>query len=144
MTVQCSQRRMVVLGDKMKRTNTAVWREEYKHWRLNVQKDGVRKSFYSSTPGRTGQRECNKKADRWLDEGLVSSGTKVQVLFGQWLDELKISTGRSHWSQYEGYSRIWITPKIGQIKMEQLNEQHLQSVINHGYQKGLSKRPYST
>lgn len=50
-----------------KRTNTAVWSETQKRWKLGVQKDGVRKWFYSSTPGRTGQREANKKADLWLD-----------------------------------------------------------------------------
>ena len=47
-----------------KRTNTAQWEEKYQRWRIAVQKDGVRKQFYSSTPGRTGQREANAKADR--------------------------------------------------------------------------------
>lgn len=36
-----------------KRTNTARWTG--KMWRIDVQQDGKRKSFYSSTPGRTGQ-----------------------------------------------------------------------------------------
>lgn len=45
-----------------KRTNTAVWQEAYSRWRVAVQKDGVRRYFYSSTPGRTGQREANRKA----------------------------------------------------------------------------------
>ena len=36
------------------RTNTAKWTGT--RWRIDVQKDGTRKSFYSSTPGRTGQR----------------------------------------------------------------------------------------
>lgn len=40
-----------------KRTNTAQWEEKYQRWRIAVQKDGVRKQFYSSTPGRTGQRK---------------------------------------------------------------------------------------
>ena len=55
-----------------KRTNTAQWEEKYQRWRIAVQKDGVRKQFYSSTPGRTGQREANAKADRWLDDGIGS------------------------------------------------------------------------
>ena len=42
------------------RTNTAKWTGT--RWRIDVQKDGTRKSFYSSTPGRTGQREANAKA----------------------------------------------------------------------------------
>ena len=35
-----------------RRTNTAAWNG--KRWRIDVQKDGTRKSFYSSKPGRTG------------------------------------------------------------------------------------------
>jgi len=38
-----------------KRTNTAQWEEKHQRWRVAVQKDGVRKQFYSSTPGRTAQ-----------------------------------------------------------------------------------------
>ena len=46
-----------------RRTNTAVWNTTLKQWKIGVQKDGVRKFFYSGTPGRTGQREANAKAD---------------------------------------------------------------------------------
>ena len=50
----------------MKRTNTAKWIESAHRWQINVQKDGVRKTFVSAKPGRTGQREANAKADAWL------------------------------------------------------------------------------
>lgn len=46
-----------------KRTNTAVWQEKQGRWKIDVQKDGKRRSFYSFKPGRTGQREANAKAD---------------------------------------------------------------------------------
>lgn len=39
----------------MKRTNTAKWIESRGRWQINVQKDGIRKTFVSSKPGRTGQ-----------------------------------------------------------------------------------------
>ncbi len=42
-----------------KRTNTAKWMENQNRWQVNVQKDGVRRSFTSSKPGRTGQRKAN-------------------------------------------------------------------------------------
>ena len=45
------------------RTNSAKWMGT--RWQINVQKDGQRKSFYSSKPGRTGQREANAKAVSW-------------------------------------------------------------------------------
>ena len=55
-----------------KRTNTAQWVESTQRWRVSVQKDGVRKQFYSNKPGRTGQREANAKADAWLDDGIAA------------------------------------------------------------------------
>ncbi len=47
----------------MKRTSTARWSEKRRMWRIDVQKDGVRKSIYSAKPGRTGQRAANAKVD---------------------------------------------------------------------------------
>ena len=49
------------------RTNTATWYPKLKRWQINVQLSGVRKTFSSSKPGRAGQLEANRKADRWLD-----------------------------------------------------------------------------
>lgn len=58
----------------MKRTNTAQWVESRNRWQINVQKDGIRKTFTSSKPGRTGQREANAKADKWLTRALFPEG----------------------------------------------------------------------
>ena len=62
-----------------KRTNTARWTG--KMWRIDIQHDGQRKSFYSSKPGRTGQREANAKADAWLDDGINPRGERVAALY---------------------------------------------------------------
>lgn len=40
-----------------KRTNTAKWSDKHRRWQINVQMDGKRRSFYSSTPGRTASRK---------------------------------------------------------------------------------------
>ena len=44
------------------RTNTATWLPNQQRWQINVQKNGVRRSFTSSKPGRTGQREAGRMA----------------------------------------------------------------------------------
>lgn len=76
-----------------KRTNTAQWEAKYNRWRIAVQKDGVRRQFYSSTPGRTGQREANAKADVWLDTGVNPKGDRVEKLFREWYATQKPTTG---------------------------------------------------
>ena len=78
-----------------KRTNTAVWSEKHQRWQINVQKDGKRRSFYSSTPGRAGQRGANAKADAWLDEGINPTGERVAALYEQFHDESVGTVGLS-------------------------------------------------
>lgn len=44
----------------------------YEHrgiWKISVQHNGVRKTFYSSTPGEKGHKECAKKVVEWLSTG---------------------------------------------------------------------------
>lgn len=126
-----------------KRTNTAVWLESQNRWQIKVQRDGIRKTFTSSKPGRTGQREANAKADAWLDEGIESTKVKVKEMSEKYMEQLKITTSQSHWRQYQGYFDNWINPAIGTIKVENLTEQKMQSVINKGYSSGLSKKTLS-
>lgn len=123
-----------------KRTNTVVWIEKYNRWQIKVQKDGLRKTFYSNTPDRTGQREANAKADAWLDENIINTRLNVAKTTAEYIEQLKLTTSKSHYTQYEYYINNWINPKIGRLKIEALNEQHLQNIINSAYNKGLSKK----
>lgn len=124
-----------------KRTNSARWIESRRRWQINVQKDGQRKTFVSSTPGRAGQREANAKADAWLDEGVQTGRKNLSKIFPDYLEELKIRTSRSNWSNIEYRWRVWAEPVIGRVKPDDLSDQKLQEVINRAYSKGgLSKK----
>ena len=126
-----------------KRVNVAKWIDKYKRWQINVQKDGVRRSFYSSVPGRTGQRECHSKADAWLDDNMKKSNCKVSVLFTDWVTELKLTTSRGHWTNYDSFGRNWILPRLGKKKISAVTEQDFQNIINDAFKKGLSKKTLS-
>lgn len=123
-----------------KRTNTATWLEKYQRWQIKVQKDGIRRTFTSSTPGRNGQRECNRQADAWLDDDIVNTKTKISVIYKKWIEELKTRTGTANVKQYTSYFDNWIEPSIGNVQIEKLSEQHLQDIINKAYKKGLAKK----
>lgn len=123
-----------------KRTNTAVWMDKYNRWQIKVQKDGIRRTFYSSTPGRTGQREANAKADAWLEDNIINTRLNVKKTTEEYIEQLKLTTSKSHYIQYERYINNWINPKIGTLKIQALTEQHLQNVINNAYNKGLAKK----
>ena len=90
-----------------KRTNTAQWEEKYQRWRIAVQKDGVRKQFYSSTPGRTGQREANAKADAWLENDIAVKAGRVENVYQLWIEDLKLTTSTGNWKPVESRWRTW-------------------------------------
>lgn len=123
----------------MKRTNTAKWIEEKKTWRIDVQKNKVRRSFYSSTPGRAGQREANAKADEWLeiDKG-EEDRLRLTVIdaYAEWKESIKMRTSTANWKPAINRMDKWLIPQIGHIKVSALTEQHLQNVIDHAYKKG--------
>lgn len=127
----------------MKRTNTAAWMEKQNRWQIKVQKDGIRKTFYSSKSERTGQRECNAKADAWLDDGIVNTNVKVSDMAARHMEQLRITTSQSHSRLQEYYYQKWILPKIGTVKIENLSEQYMQSAINDAYKAGMSKKTLS-
>lgn len=122
------------------RTNTAQWQEKYQRWRIAVQKDGVRKFFYSSTPGRTGQREANAKADAWLENGVAVKSGRVENVYLQWLDDLKLTTSAGNWKPVESRWRIWVLPEIGKKRVNALTDRDLQTIINKAAAAGKSRK----
>lgn len=124
-----------------KRTNTAKWIESAGRWQINVQKDGIRRTFVSSKPGRTGQREANAKADAWLEDGMEPGRRTLAQLFPEYLEELKLRTGQSHWRPVESRWRNWCAPVLGRRKPDTLQDSDLQAVIDRAYsQKKLSAK----
>ncbi len=123
-----------------KRVNTAVWVENRNRWQINVQKDGMRKTFISNKPGRTGQREANKKADEWLDNGISSSSIYVKDLYADYIQDILERTSRVYATDEESRGRNYILPVIGNKKISNVTEYDLQNIITKAYKKGLAKK----
>lgn len=114
------------------RTGTARWLEARQMWRIDVQKNGDRRSFYSGTPGRKGQREANAKADKWLDAN-VDYDSRVEKLAEEWLADIQDSTGTGNFQNVKKIYELYILPVIGKKKISSLTDQDLQKVINNAY-----------
>lgn len=121
-----------------KRTNTARWTGS--RWQIHVQKDGTRKSFYSSTPGRKGQREANAKADQWLDDGINPCGQRVETLYREWFAVQQQTTSEGNCANIASRWKVWVLPVIGNRRITKLTEQDLQDVVNRAYAAGRSKK----
>lgn len=122
------------------RTNTATWLENQSRWQIKVQKDGIRKTFTSATPGRTGQREANAKADSWLDDGVDGGTSRVDKLIDGYLEDIEARCSYSHYKAEEIRCRIWIKPEIGKLKISTVTEQHLQKIVNNAAKEGKAKK----
>ena len=122
-----------------KRTNTAVWMENQQRWQIKVQKRGERRTFYSSAPGRKGQREANTKADRWLDDG-INGNIKVARLFPAFLEDQKARNGTGSYVNNESIGRNWILPTVGRRYIYDLTVQDLQNILNKANKKGLANK----
>ena len=118
------------------RTNTAVWMPNQNRWQIKVQKDGVRKTFTSAKPGRTGQREANRKADAWLDEGIGNTTKRCAEIWAEYLISVKATAGSSYADQVEKTGRNYILPVIGTRRIGDLNAGILQDVLNRSYREG--------
>lgn len=116
-----------------KRTNTARWVEKKNHWRIDVQKDGERKSFYSSTPGRAGLREANSKADAWLDENIFTAKIKINDLLDDYLVDVSERTSKDNYKKESYHINNFIRPVLKNKKIDSLTEQDLQNIINKAY-----------
>jgi integrase len=126
----------------MKRTNTAVWMEKQNRWQINVQKDGVRRSFYSSTPGRNGQREANAKADQWLDDGVEFAGVRLKEILDEYLEIKKSTTSKSNYNKERYHIDSFIRPVVGNKKAVAITDNDFQQVLYQAYRhKGKDGEP---
>ncbi|WP_302826105.1 tyrosine-type recombinase/integrase [Anaerofustis stercorihominis] len=119
-----------------KRINTAKWSEKYQRWQINVQKDGVRRSFYSSVKGRNGQREANRKADNWLESSITNDNQTVEKLSIQFIEYQSLRVGKSRQENIKSHFKLYINKLIGNKKIANLTEQDLQNVLDFMYKKG--------
>lgn len=118
----------------MKRTNTASWDEKNQRWRIAVQKDGVRKNFYSSIPGRNGQREANRKADDWLDKD-IEQRMRCDRALDLFVENIKERTSFSNYDVEERRVRLYIKPAIGNLYLDSVTEGKLQAIIDKNTKK---------
>ena len=121
-----------------KRTNTAHWTGT--RWRIDVQQGGERRSFYSSIPGRRGQREANAKADEWLDNGIQDSAMRAETAYLAFLEHLKQTTSRGNWRPAESRFRAHVAPVLGSKRLQAVTEMDLQRVIDRAYSAGLAAK----
>ena len=125
------------------RTNSAVWMENHKRWQIQVQMDGIRRTFYSSTEGAAGKRECHAKADAFLRTGVASANRRVDAVVQEWLETLKPTRNMqssANYVQYESITRTRVIPAIGRKRIQDVSNGDIQRIIDKASREGLAKK----
>ena len=113
----------------------ARWEPGRKRWRVNAQRNGERKTFYSTVPGLRGKKEAEQKVDSWKRSAGLSCENRDPLVAELWdsfllyLQEEK-RVGTSTLEQTRKFGRNYILPVCGNLKISRLNEGHLQRVLN--------------
>lgn len=119
-----------------KMISRAIWVEKKHVWKINLQKNGVRKSFYSSVPGDKGRKICAQNATSWLSGACpfsVSERTTVDTVFERYLQDKALETTNIYTirNRYNNH----IKPIIGKVPVMLLTKQDLKRVIYTAYRK---------
>lgn len=127
-----------------RRRAEALWIEARQRWQLNVQRDGKRKTFTSSTPGKRGKPEAEAKADDWLDAGQPED-MRFDAAWAIYLDHIRRNTGTANARDIECIGRNWLldTKEKKRLSAKRLSRIHLkdlQDIISDAGEMGRAKR----
>ena len=106
------------------RKNEAKWFDSANRWQIKVQKDGVRRTFFSSIKGTKGKIAAEKQADSWLESGVENENVKCGELLDAYLEHVRKGTGTSSIKQHENFIKNYIRPAIGNRKIKSLTLNH--------------------
>ena len=121
------------------RRSEAFWIESTKRWMIKVQKDGIRKSFYSSKPSKAGKIEAEKQADKWLEAGECGD-MRFGQLWQEFLERCEITTGTANYEKHKSIGRNWLIPLLEHKRISKITPLMLQTCIDVAYKNGLSKK----
>ena len=109
---------------------TPTWVKNKSQWVVRVQKNGVRRSFTSTTPGNKGRKEVLKKLADFESFG-DNARLIVDTAYDRYLEEVEAKHGKKEtYRQIEVYGRLYIRPAIGKIQVKDITLYDLQRIIN--------------
>lgn len=110
---------------------TPKWSKSKRLWIIQGQRNGIKKSFYSSTPGNKGKREVLDKYDAWAEFGSVQNMTVARCV-DLYLEDIAARLGKGiTYKTAEQYCRLYVLPALGRCKMNKLTLRDWQALLNN-------------
>ena len=125
----------------MKRTLTSVakWDASRAYWKINVQKEGTRRSFYESTPGRRGKALCEAKAIEWLDSKSVID-PRFEQAWNEFIDQKKKEVSKTYIIEITSFGRTWLLPALEKRRLSTITSMDFQRLIDKMADAGRAKK----
>ncbi|MFP5263758.1 MAG: tyrosine-type recombinase/integrase [Blastocatellia bacterium] len=115
--------------------NSVKWRQAT---RLVQDEDGN----YSESPKDAARivRELQNEYDQHRGEGFKKDKSSVNSLLDDWLSYIKPGIRKRTYDDYESKLRLYVRPVIGRHLVAEVEDKHIQVVVNKMSDKGLSAR----
>lgn len=120
---------------------TAKW--DGKRWRLRISINGKVRSFSSTTPGRRGREDVERRA---RESGRLSELCTFGTAWRRYLEEVKALTGPENYVNAESIGRNYLLPSLEDRKLAALTLQDFQTILFRARKKDgseLSKKTLS-
>ena len=124
---------------KKERLSEAIWDEQRERWCCRVTMEGKRRAFYSSTPGRKGKREAERKADDWLENGTINGNARFGIVWASFVNRERDLRGDKNptYIQHEQYGRLYILPVLEYKKLDDIKPIDWQNCIDEPFARSL-------
>lgn len=106
------------------------WNKKRKQWEARIQRDGVRRRFYSDRPGIRGKNDVLQQI-RDFENGLLPSDLTVGELWTPFMEDVRQRASAANLRNVEGTGRLYILPTMSGRILSDLSINDWQLVINN-------------
>lgn len=120
---------------------TAKW--DGKRWRIRISINGQVRSFSSTTPGRKGREDVERRA---RESGRLSELVTFGTAWNRYLEEVEALTGPENYTNTESIGRNYLLTELRDRKLSSLTLQDFQTILFRARKKDgseLSKKTLS-
>lgn len=106
------------------------WSEKEKRWRVDLMRNGVRKTFSSSVPRSEGKRIVREKALEWIENGGNNKSVSLDAAYKLFVSDYKTKHGENtQLTRINSVGKNHILPKLGKNKVSMITLDQWQGVI---------------
>jgi integrase len=118
-------------------TATAFWINN--HWKIAVQKEGIRRQFYDSTPGKRGKALCEAKAREWLESRSLTD-PRFSEAWDEFMTQRKKDVSTTYYEETNSFGITWLLPALGKKKLSSITPMDFQRIVDAMADAGRAKK----